>query len=260
MFFERRLSSRLFFQLSDTLMSMGFLKTFWVVLLTSAVVALLFGRITSRSGGLHSTRSSRHIDSRSTSHETEVVRPTMTNDASFAPQNSTSLKAQPARRVVVETKPILEPAVKPTPEPEARYLRDSTSRLKAINSLLNFSDLLFQTPGGAVSWSINQQDLDQADYISADGATEFTKWHGGGENNSGLGRLLAEEAQLSNGDVIDRWYHPNGQVRVIERRYADGRSVSVYYYENGAVEATGSARGDREIFKKYDRDGREIQF
>jgi hypothetical protein len=260
MFFERRLSSRLFFQLSDTLMSMGLFKTFWVVLLTSAVVALLFGRITSKSGGLLSSRSSGHIDSWSNNHETEVVRPTMTNDASFVPQNSTILKTQPARRVGIETKPIHEPAIKPTREPEARYLRDSSSRLDAIDALSNFSDLLFRTPGGPESWSINQQDLDQVDYRSVDGATQFTKWHGGAGNNSGGGRPRAEEAQLANGDVIDRWFHPNGQVRLIEGKYADGRSVSVYYYENGAVEATRSSRGDREIFRKYDRDGREIQF
>ena len=236
---------------------MGLRKSFWMILIGLAVASLFVIRFApSVEEGL---RSRRHRNAN------KAERPALIITASHVPASgSVTSPTTLTRHSPVDTRvenprtAIKVPApIRENPDSKVKYLRDSISRMNAIDSLSNYSDSLFQTSGRPESWSVNQENLDQIDYRSGDGSTEITKWFGDGE--SATAHLRAEEAQLANGEKIDRWYHPNGTVKQIERRYPDGRSISVYYYDNGSVEATRSARGEHEIFTKYDRDGRQIQ-
>jgi hypothetical protein len=133
-------------------------------------------------------------------------------------------------------------------------LRNSQARLNAIDNITQEADSLFNAPTGARdfgAWSVNQQDMDQQDYQTRDGA--ITKWFG----DDGTPR--AEEAHLNNGEVVDRWYHDDGSVEQVMHQYDKGNSYSVYYYPDGRVEATRVTHDGNEIFTKYDHDGREIQ-
>lgn len=130
-------------------------------------------------------------------------------------------------------------------------LRNSQERLNAIDSISQEADTLFAPVGDAGSWSVNQQDMDQQDYQTSSGA--ITKWF----SEDGVSR--AEEAQLNNGELVDRWYHDDGSVEQVMHQYDKRNSYSVYYYANGKVEATRVIRDGNEVFTKYDPDGREIQ-
>jgi hypothetical protein len=133
-------------------------------------------------------------------------------------------------------------------------LRSSQARLNAIDRISNFANDLFTAPpaaGEIDSWSVNQQDMDQQDYRSND--ADITKWFGDG------GTLRAEEAQLDDGEVVDRWYNDDGSVEQVMHQYDKNNSYSVYRYPSGEIEATRIVRDGNEIFTRYDRDGRQIQ-
>jgi hypothetical protein len=137
-------------------------------------------------------------------------------------------------------------------------LKSSATRLNMIDQVSNFADDLFTAPGQGESWSLNQQDMDQQDYRSKDGSAAITKWYGS-ENGDASSGVRAEEAQLENGQLVDRWYNENGSVQQVMHQYDKANSYSVYYYDNGNIEATRAIVNGAEIFIKYDRDGRQIQ-
>lgn len=135
-------------------------------------------------------------------------------------------------------------------------LRSSQDRLNAIEDLTQNTDRLFATDAIADgSWSVNPQNMDQLDYQTPDG--NITAWFSQDENGNAVVR--AQEAQLANGELVDRWFGENGNVEQIMHQYDRGHSYSVYYYATGEVEATRVVRDGNEIFTRYDRDGRQIQ-
>lgn len=136
-------------------------------------------------------------------------------------------------------------------------LKDSARRVDTIESVTNFADQLFSTPGTDSFWTTNEQGMDQQDYHLIDG-TAVTAWFS--QDERGTGMVRAQEAQLPNGEVIDRWFHDNGAVQQIQHQYDESNSVAVYYYENGTdVEAMRIIQSGREIFTRYDRAGRLIE-
>lgn len=137
-------------------------------------------------------------------------------------------------------------------------LKDSARRLDTIDAVSAFADQLFNAePTFEPSQTVNQQGLDQQDYRLDDG-TAITTWSGQ-DDGSGSGPLRAQEAQLPNGEVVDRWFHDNGAVQQVMHTYDANHSISVYYYENGQTEAMRIIQNGREIFMRYDRDGRLIE-
>jgi antitoxin component YwqK of YwqJK toxin-antitoxin module len=136
-------------------------------------------------------------------------------------------------------------------------LKSSQTRLNAIDDISAAADELFAPTGADPSWSVNQQGMDQIDYQSPDGNTAITKWFSSGEDGSSA--VQAEEAQLPNGELIDRWYNDNGGAQQVMHQYDKNNSYSVYYYDTGEIEATRVIKDGNEIFTKYDRDGRQIQ-
>jgi hypothetical protein len=135
-------------------------------------------------------------------------------------------------------------------------LRSSQDRLNAIEDLAQNTDRLFSTEAVAEgSWSVNPQNMDQLDYQTPDG--NITAWFSQDENGNAV--IRAQEAQLANGELVDRWFGENGNVEQIMHQYDRGNSYSVYYYATGEIEATRVVRDGNEIFTRYDRDGRQIQ-
>jgi hypothetical protein len=137
-------------------------------------------------------------------------------------------------------------------------LRSSQARLDAIDSISQNADRLFATqalPEDFGSWSTNPQGLDQRDYQTPDGA--ITAWSA--QDESGGNRVRAQEAQLNNGELVDRWFNDQGQVEQVMHQYNRDNSYSVYYYPTGEVQATRVVRNGAEIFTKYDRDGRQAE-
>lgn len=155
------------------------------------------------------------------------------------------------------TNPIVgDTTVELTPQGD---LRDSPDRLRMMENTASAADDIFAAPPAEEGdWTVNQQGLDQQDYTSADGNADITKWYADGDGGGGQS-VQAEEAQLANGEVVDRWYNDNGTVQQVSHQYDANNSYSVYYYDNGQPEAERVIKNGNEIFTKYDRDGHQIQ-
>ncbi len=165
----------------------------------------------------------------------------------------------PAAPLKAPTQNDLVPATAPAPAPRDTTdangdLRDSQERLSAIDNLELKADRLFdlpELPDGFGQWSVNPQNMDQLDYQTPEGS--ITAWY----SPDGVAR--AQEAQLANGQLVDRWYNTDGQVEQIMHQIDPQNSYSVYYYASGEVEATRIVRGGTEIFTRYSRDGRQLE-
>lgn len=135
-------------------------------------------------------------------------------------------------------------------------LKNSQLRLNAIEELARGADDLFSTPAVEdSSWTVNQQGLDQQDYRTAN--ADVTAWLG--QDESGNGIVRAQEAVMTDGTVVDRWFNDSGGIEQVMRQYDQKNSYSAYYYPSGEIEATRVVKDGAEIFIRYDRDGREIQ-